>query len=201
MYGDPDAVARPAGQARAIAIAFLQVQIEAGASAVQLFDSWAGALSPADYARYVLPHSHAELLGLASKACPGSTSASTPANCSASWPTRAPTWSASTGGWPSTRPRAGSVPANPLPPCPLRQQAKALQGNLDPAVLLAGWAAVAPRTREMLDRGRAIRGHIFNLGHGVLPETDPDVFARLVELVHETCTTTASGSIPGSVCS
>ena len=56
---------------------------------------------------------------------------------------------------------------------------KALQGNLDPAVLLAGWDVVEPRARAILDRGRALPGHVFNLGHGVLPETDPDILARL----------------------
>jgi uroporphyrinogen decarboxylase len=62
---------------------------------------------------------------------------------------------------------------------------KALQGNLDPAILLAPWPVIEQRTREILDRGRAAPGHIFNLGHGVMPETDPDVLARLTDLVHE----------------
>jgi uroporphyrinogen decarboxylase len=66
-----------------------------------------------------------------------------------------------------------------------------LQGNLDPAVLLAGWDVVEPRARAIVDRGRALSGHIFNLGHGVLPETDPDILARLVDLVHEVSATTA----------
>ena len=62
---------------------------------------------------------------------------------------------------------------------------KALQGNLDPAVLLAGWDVVEPRARAILDRASALAGHVFNLGHGVLPETDPDILARLTDLVHE----------------
>jgi uroporphyrinogen decarboxylase len=61
---------------------------------------------------------------------------------------------------------------------------KALQGNLDPAVLLAPWDVVAQRATDVLNRGRTAEAHIFNLGHGVLPETDPDVLARLTELVH-----------------
>jgi uroporphyrinogen decarboxylase len=61
---------------------------------------------------------------------------------------------------------------------------KALQGNLDPAILLAPWDIVEERTRDILARGRTAEGHIFNLGHGVLPETDPDVLARLADLVH-----------------
>ena len=62
---------------------------------------------------------------------------------------------------------------------------KALQGNLDPAVVFAPWEAVATQVRRVLADGRAAEGHIFNLGHGVLPETDPDVLARIVALVHE----------------
>jgi uroporphyrinogen decarboxylase len=66
----------------------------------------------------------------------------------------------------------------------------ALQGNLDPATVFAPWPAIADRARDVLRRGAAAEGHIFNLGHGVLPDTDPDVLTRLVELVHEE---TASG--------
>jgi uroporphyrinogen decarboxylase len=62
---------------------------------------------------------------------------------------------------------------------------KALQGNLDPAVLLAGWDVVESRARAVLDRARNLSGHVFNLGHGVPPETDPDILARLTDLVHE----------------
>jgi uroporphyrinogen decarboxylase len=68
---------------------------------------------------------------------------------------------------------------------------KALQGNLDPAILLAPWEVIEQRTLEVLDAGRTAEGHVFNLGHGVLPETDPDVLARLAELVH-----TASVRLP-----
>jgi uroporphyrinogen decarboxylase len=60
----------------------------------------------------------------------------------------------------------------------------ALQGNLDPATVFAPWSAVAERARDVLRRGTAADGHIFNLGHGVLPDTDPDVLTRLVDLVH-----------------
>ena len=62
---------------------------------------------------------------------------------------------------------------------------KALQGNLDPAILLAPWAVIRQRALEVLQRGRTAEGHIFNLGHGVLPQTDPDMLVRLTELVHE----------------
>ena len=63
--------------------------------------------------------------------------------------------------------------------------ARSLQGNLDPAVLLADAATVEREVRRVVEQGRAARGHVFNLGHGVLPETDPDVLTRVVDLVHE----------------
>jgi uroporphyrinogen decarboxylase len=59
-----------------------------------------------------------------------------------------------------------------------------VQGNLDPAVLFAGWPAVEREVRRIVEEGRAADGHIVNLGHGVLPDTDPDVLTRVVELVH-----------------
>jgi uroporphyrinogen decarboxylase len=61
---------------------------------------------------------------------------------------------------------------------------KALQGNLDPAVLLAPWEVIEAKAKDTLGRGRAAEGHVFNLGHGVLAETDPDVLARLTDYVH-----------------
>jgi uroporphyrinogen decarboxylase len=69
---------------------------------------------------------------------------------------------------------------------------KALQGNLDPAILLAPWEVVEQRAVQVLDAGRTAEGHVFNLGHGVLPQTNPDVLAKLTELVH-----TASARVPG----
>ncbi len=62
---------------------------------------------------------------------------------------------------------------------------KALQGNLDPAVLLAPWEIAKERAGDVIARGRTAEGHVFNLGHGVLPSTDPDQLARLTDLVHE----------------
>jgi uroporphyrinogen decarboxylase len=61
---------------------------------------------------------------------------------------------------------------------------KALQGNLDPAVLLAPWEVIESKAKDALGRGRAAEGHVFNLGHGVLPDTDPDMLARLTDYVH-----------------
>lgn len=164
-----------------LTIAFLRGQIGAGVDAVQLFDSWAGTLSLADYRRYVLPHSSrvfaelaecgvpmthfgvgtAELLGAMSEAV-------TPASArvvGVDWRT-------------SLTDAAARV-----------QPGTALQGNLDPVVLLAGWPVVADAARAVVDDGRGAvdagaAGHVFNLGHGVLPETDPGIVTELVSLVH-----------------
>src|ERR1700729_584849 len=160
-----------------LTIGFLRVQLDAGVDAIQLFDSWAGVLSLADYRRYVLPHSSrvfatlvdrgvamthfgvgtAELLGAMSTA--GATVVGV------DWRT-------------SLVDAAARI-----------EDGKALQGNLDPAVLLAGWATVEQAARAVVDDGRravdaGAAGHILNLGHGVLPETDPAILTDLVALIH-----------------
>jgi uroporphyrinogen decarboxylase len=187
MYGNPELWHALMGRLAAIAIAFLKVQAEAGASAVQLFDSWVGVVSPEDYRHAILPHTRRIFAALAPYGVPrihfgvgtgellgllGEAGADV---VGVDWriplDEAARRVSASTGGQGGEGGEGG--------------KGKALQGNLDPAVLLAGWDVVEPRARAILDRGRTLSGHIFNLGHGVLPETDPDILARLTDLVHE----------------
>ena len=175
MYGDPqlwhDLLARLA----AIAATFLRIQVAAGASAVQLFDSWAGALSEADYRRYVMPHSVAVLAEVAAAA------PSVPRIH----------FGVGTGELLAAMGQAGADVVGVDFRVPLDEAARrvgpgrALQGNLDPAVTFAPWAAVEEQTRAVLAAAAGLEGHVFNLGHGVLPETDPDVLARIVDLVHE----------------
>ena len=74
---------------------------------------------------------------------------------------------------------------------------RALQGNLDPALLLAPWPVIEERARDVLDRGRAAEGHVFNLGHGVPPSTDPGVLRRLVDYVHAASASAGPGTAPG----
>jgi uroporphyrinogen decarboxylase len=160
-----------------VTIAFLQTQLAAGVDAIQLFDSWAGTLSLADYRAYVLPHSTrvfstlkdsgvpmthfgvgtAELLGAMGEA--GATVVGV------DWRTSL------------TDAAARVAPKT------------ALQGNLDPVVLMAGWPVVERAARAVVEDGRraidaGAGGHVFNLGHGVLPGTDPGVITELVALVH-----------------
>jgi uroporphyrinogen decarboxylase len=158
-----------------VTLEFLRVQAGAGVSAVQLFDSWAGALSEADYRTYVLPHSTAVLAALGEEfpdlpkihfgvgtgellVAMGSAGADV---VGVDWRTPLDIASARLG------------------------PAYAVQGNLDPVTLFAPWPVVAAEVRRTLREGSAAPGHVFNLGHGVMPDTDPDVLTRVVALVHE----------------
>jgi len=173
MYGDEDTWHALADRLAQLALTFLRVQVEAGASAVQLFDSWAGALSAADYERYVLPHSRTVLEGVRSFADVPRIH-----------------FGVGTGELLGLMASAGASVVGVDWRLPLDEAAHrvpattSLQGNLDPATVFAPWPVVAERARDVLRRGRSAAGHVFNLGHGVLPDTDPDVLARLVELVH-----------------
>lgn len=172
MYGDPDLFATLLDRLADLALASLQSQVAAGASAVQLFDSWAGALSPSDYRRYVLPASQKVLGGIASTGVPRihfgvSTGELLPLMREAGAEVVGVDWRVDLD---DARARLGDDVA--------------LQGNLDPAAILAGTDVALDRTRDVLRRADGHRGHIFNLGHGVQPESDPDVLAAVVELVH-----------------
>jgi uroporphyrinogen decarboxylase len=152
---------------------FLRAQVEAGVDAVQLFDSWAGALSLRDYVEHVLPHSARVLRGPALAAVPKIH------------------FGVGTGELLGAMGDAGADVVGVDWRVPLDQAVRrtggtrALQGNLDPAVLFADPATVESEVRRIVAEGRAAPGHVFNLGHGVLPGTDPDVLTRVVELVHD----------------
>jgi uroporphyrinogen decarboxylase len=171
MHSDPDTWHALLGHLAGITLTFLRAQIAAGVDAVQLFDSWAGALSERDYRRFVLPHSAAVLAGLADAGVPRIH------------------FGVGTGELLGAMADAGADVVGvdwrvPLDVAAARVGPRPVQGNLDPAVLFAGPEAVESEVRRIVAEGRAAAGHVFNLGHGVLPETDPDVLARVVELVH-----------------
>jgi uroporphyrinogen decarboxylase len=174
MYGDPDLWNALLSRLADITLSFLRVQIAAGVSAIQLFDSWAGALSEADYRRHVQPHSKKVLTGLADAGVPRihfgvGTGILLEAMADAGADVVGVDWRT-----PLDRATAQLGPA------------KSLQGNLDPATLFAPWQVIESETRRILNEGRAAPGHVFNLGHGVLPETNPDALTRLVDLIHTT---------------
>jgi uroporphyrinogen decarboxylase len=172
MYGNPGLWRSLLGRLAAITTTFLQVQISAGASAVQLFDSWAGILSPQDYLRNVLPYSAQIFTAVAATGVPSIH------------------FGVGTGELLGLLGEAGADVVGVDWRVPLDEAVhrvapgKALQGNLDPAVLLAPWPVIEERARDVLEKGRTAESHIFNLGHGVLPETNPDMLARLTDLVH-----------------
>ncbi|OLR95097.1 uroporphyrinogen decarboxylase [Actinokineospora bangkokensis] len=177
MYGDPTTWHALLDRLADVALEFLRAQVAAGVDAVQLFDSWAGALSPRDYREFVLPHSAKVLGGLAGAGVPRTH------------------FGVGTGALLGAMREAGADVVGvdwrtPLDEAVRRIEAETdrggvvVQGNLDPATLFAGDDVVRREATRIVDEGRAAAGHVFNLGHGVLPETDPDVLTRLVEHLH-----------------
>ncbi|MCP3938680.1 MAG: uroporphyrinogen decarboxylase [Actinomycetia bacterium] len=156
-----------------LAIVSIRSQVLAGACAVQLFDSWAGALAPADYREFVLPHSSRVFAELEDFGVPRAH------------------FGVGTGELLSMFAEAGADVVGVDWRIPLDEARRrtggevALQGNLDPAVCLAEWPNVSEHVRRVLAANDGHPGHIFNLGHGVLPATDPAILEQVVALVHE----------------
>lgn len=171
MVSQPEIWAALCRKLVAYSSTFLQVQIDAGAAAVQVFDSWAGSLAPADYRTFVQPHSTELLESVA----------------------RVPRihFGVGTGELLTEFVDAGCEVLGVDHRIPLAEAARrtggrvAVQGNLDPALLKADWSVIAARVEQVVRSGAPAPGHIFNLGHGVPPDTDPEVLSRIVELVHE----------------
>jgi uroporphyrinogen decarboxylase len=177
MYGQPEVWHALLGALADIAGQYLRLQVLAGASAVQLFDSWVGALAPRDYREYVVPHSSRALSYVADLGVPRIH------------------FGVGTGELLKDMRDVGTDVVGVDFRVPLSEATNrvgpdhALQGNLDPAILFADIETVETQVLRVLQDARGLPGHIFNLGHGVLPATNPDVLARVVELVHENPTT------------
>jgi uroporphyrinogen decarboxylase len=172
MVGQPELWHALVDRLADMAVASLRSQIGAGAAAVQIFDSWIGSLSPDLYERYVLPASSKIFASVADLEVPRihfgvGTGELLPLMAKAGADVVGIDWRV-----PLDEARARLGPD------------VAVQGNLDPALCLAPWPAVAERVRDVLARNAGRPGHVFNLGHGVLPDTDPDILSRIVELVH-----------------
>lgn len=170
MHADPRSWHRLLAWCADLSGQFLGVQVDAGARAVQLFDSWAGALTRADYVQHVAPHSAAVLQSVEG---------------------RVPRIHFGTG----TRHILPDMAAcgveamgidyrTPLDEAAALLPGLPLQGNIDPALLAAGWPALEAHARDVVERGRAAPAHVVNLGHGVPPTTDPGVLTDLVALLH-----------------
>ncbi|WP_430646947.1 uroporphyrinogen decarboxylase [Agromyces sp. GXS1127] len=187
MHADPGAWRALMDWTAELTGRFLRTQVLAGASAAQLFDSWAGALSLADYEAHVAPASAAALThvhDLTYETTDASGSAGTHA-------VPVVHFGVGTGELLGAMKSVGVDVVGvdyrvPLDVAALRVgEGVPLQGNLDPALLAAPWPVLEGAVRDVIARGRTAPSHVFNLGHGVPPETDPTVLTRVVELVHE----------------
>ena len=172
MFGAPEVWKALMAKIAGIAAAYLEVQVAAGASAVQLFDSWAGALSRGDYATHVMPWSAQVLHRVGATGVPRIH------------------FGVGTGEILDLMGEAGADVVGvdwrvPLEAGISRVPGKVVQGNLDPTLVFAPTEVMLARAAEVLEAGRAAPGHVFNLGHGVIPSTDPDQLARLTDFVHE----------------
>lgn len=173
MYSQPDLWHRLLSRLGGIAASFLRIQVDAGAAAVQVFDSWAGVLSPADYEAYVRPHARQVLDDIAEMEVPRIH------------------FGVMTGELLHDMGSAGADVVGVDWRVPMERAIervgaeRSVQGNLDPSLVFAPTGVMLEHAGHILNAGRRARGHIFNLGHGVLPETDPDALSRLVDYVHE----------------
>jgi len=169
MYGQPEVWHALMEKLAETFAAYLHAKVEAGADVIQLFDSWVGALSAADYEEFVAPYSARVLAAVDVPTIHFGTGTThlLPAMAAAGGDVIGLDWRIPIErGWEIVGADRG------------------VQGNLDPALLLGPFERVAAAANRILDAVAGRRGHVFNLGHGVLPDTDPADLARLVELVH-----------------
>lgn len=180
LFGEPDLWDALMSRLSDVTARYLRAQVAAGVQVVQLFDSWAGALAPADYERSVLPHTRRIFASLADAGVPRVHFAT---------------------GNPALLPLMASAECDvvgvdwrlPLDAAWSAIGDRAIQGNLDPGVCQAPFEVVAAHARDVLRRAGGRPGHVFNLGHGVLPTTDADLLAKLAELVRGESTAAEAG--------
>lgn len=172
MHTDPDTWNALAAWAAEASGRFMRAQVQAGASAAQLFDSWAGSLGREDYERHVLPHSQTAFSHVADLGVPRVH------------------FGTGTSEILDLMKAAGADVIGVDYRLNLAEAARRLgtetplQGNINPALLTADWPVLEAHVREVAAAGSQSAGHVLNLGHGVPPETDPQVLTRVVELIH-----------------
>jgi uroporphyrinogen decarboxylase len=173
MYGDPESWHRLAGLLAEVVLDYLRAQVEAGAQALQIFDSWVGALDEADYRELVLPHVKRIFDGLADTGVP------------------LIHFGTGTGHLLAAQRDAGGMVIGVDWRTPIDEgwrragEGVAIQGNLDPTLLLAPRERLLARVDDVLLRVGGRPGHVFNLGHGILPGTPVDNVLALIDMVHE----------------
>jgi uroporphyrinogen decarboxylase len=172
MHSDPETWDALLGWAADVTGRFLRAQLLAGASAAQLFDSWVGSLSVADYRERVAPFSARALSHIRDLEAP------------------VVHFGVGTGELLTAMNDVGVDAMGVDYRTPLDEASHRLgdrvplQGNINPAMLSAPWEVLEHHVLDVIERGRAAPAHVVNLGHGVPPDTDPDVLTRIVELVH-----------------
>ncbi|WP_438824599.1 uroporphyrinogen decarboxylase [Bacillus sp. JJ1521] len=172
MYAQPDAWFALMDKLAEMTITYVKSQIAAGVKAVQIFDSWVGALNVADYRHFIKPVMHRIFSELREENVPLIMFGVGASHLALEW---------------------NDLPLDVvgldwrLPIMNARELGvtKAVQGNLDPALLLAPWEVIEKRAKEILDQGMQQPGYIFNLGHGVFPEVKPETLKRLTTFIHE----------------
>ncbi|MEK5522282.1 uroporphyrinogen decarboxylase [Heyndrickxia sporothermodurans] len=172
MYSEPKAWFALMDKLADMTIAYVRAQIKAGASAIQIFDSWVGALNVEDYRIYIKPVMERIFSELRKENVPLIMFGVGASHLALEW---------------------HDLPLDVvgldwrLPIQEARQKGitKAVQGNLDPALLLAPWEVLEEKTKSILDQGMKTPGYIFNLGHGVFPQVNPETLKRLTSFIHE----------------
>lgn len=172
MYAEPKAWFTLMDKLADMTITYVRSQVKAGAKAVQIFDSWVGALNVSDYQKFIKPVMERIFSELRAENVPLIMFGVGASHLAKEW---------------------HDLPLDVvgldwrLQISEAREMGltKTLQGNLDPSILLAPWSVIEERTKAILDQGLASPGHIFNLGHGVFPEVNPDTLKRLTAFVHE----------------
>lgn len=170
MYNQPEAWFKLMDKLTEMSIKYLEAQVDAGASIIQIFDSWGGALNKKDYAFYLSPSINKIVKAIRSKGVPVIIFGIGASHLITEWNSLdvdvvGLDW------------RASIEDAREL------GVKKAIQGNLDPALLLAEWEVIEKEAKSIVEQGNKT-GHIFNLGHGVFPEVKPETLKRLTEYVH-----------------
>ncbi len=190
MHADPDAWARLMAWTADVTGAFLRTQVLAGASAAQLFDSWAGALSLDDYVTHVAPASARALSHVRDLTFEAPPTEGDDALLPTSRNVPIVHFGVGTGELLKAMHEIGADVVGVDYRVPLDEASRRLghvvpvQGNVDPAMLDAPWPVLERHVLDVLDRGASAPSHVLNLGHGVPPDTDPAVLTRLVEFVH-----------------
>lgn len=171
MYNQPDTWFKLMDKLTDMSIRYLTAQVESGAKMIQIFDSWGGALNKNDYGYYLSPSMNRIIDAVRKLGVPVTVFGIGASHLIPEW--NSLNMDVMGLDWRTSIEEARALGVG-----------KALQGNLDPALLLADWEVIEKRTKEILDQG-GNAGHIFNLGHGVFPEVSPDTLKKLTAFVHQ----------------